>query len=460
MNQFDETYYVKDAWSQWNLGYPATWPEDAERALRSPARRDIFTTDPAATSCTRRSASGSSAPAMAIFGADSLVRLAHHGRAARHRDGPRAVLRRAAAGRLDRLRLRRGALLRGRRSRDRARPGRRCSTASSRSSCSSRFWFVLLDRQRHHERLHRRDRGAHGDGSGRRLGTGLLEPSVAHRGGCRARRGDGREVVRPLRHRGGRDLPRGRRRADPAQGRRLVLADGCDAPPGSARASSSSCPSPSSCTSRRGPAGSSPTAATTGTPRMRHPGDRASGRGCRCRCRACGSTTGHVRLERGPDLAAQLREPRVAVAAPAAPDLDVLPGLGDRRERLLGGRQRLPENISSISNPLLWWAAVIAVLYLVWRCFVAPRRRRLARAHRRHRHLRAVAALPRPDDLPVLYDRHPAVHDPRAHRRTAGSRAAAHPKADSRSGAGARACSSSPCWSSPPGTTRCGPRCR
>ena len=27
------------------------------------------------------------------------------------------------------------------------------------------------------------------------------------------------------------------------------------------------------------------------------------------------------------------------------------------------------ENISSISNPLLWWAAVIAVLYLVWRCF-------------------------------------------------------------------------------------------
>ncbi|WP_353477556.1 phospholipid carrier-dependent glycosyltransferase [Microbacterium sp. zg-YB36] len=27
---FDETYYVKDAWSQWNLGYAATWPEDAD----------------------------------------------------------------------------------------------------------------------------------------------------------------------------------------------------------------------------------------------------------------------------------------------------------------------------------------------------------------------------------------------------------------------------------------------
>jgi dolichyl-phosphate-mannose-protein mannosyltransferase len=27
---FDETYYVKDSWSQWNLGYPSTWPEEAD----------------------------------------------------------------------------------------------------------------------------------------------------------------------------------------------------------------------------------------------------------------------------------------------------------------------------------------------------------------------------------------------------------------------------------------------
>lgn len=27
---FDETYYVKDAWSQWNLGYASTWPDDAD----------------------------------------------------------------------------------------------------------------------------------------------------------------------------------------------------------------------------------------------------------------------------------------------------------------------------------------------------------------------------------------------------------------------------------------------
>lgn len=30
---FDETYYVKDAWSQWNLGYPANWPDGADAAL-------------------------------------------------------------------------------------------------------------------------------------------------------------------------------------------------------------------------------------------------------------------------------------------------------------------------------------------------------------------------------------------------------------------------------------------
>ncbi len=40
---FDETYYVKDAWSQWNLGFPATWPDraDARFAL---GETDIFTT--------------------------------------------------------------------------------------------------------------------------------------------------------------------------------------------------------------------------------------------------------------------------------------------------------------------------------------------------------------------------------------------------------------------------------
>ncbi len=42
---FDETYYVKDAWSQWNLGYAASWPEDADARFVA-GETDIFTTDP------------------------------------------------------------------------------------------------------------------------------------------------------------------------------------------------------------------------------------------------------------------------------------------------------------------------------------------------------------------------------------------------------------------------------
>lgn len=46
MNQFDETYYVKDAWSLAHLGYEGSWPENAnERFLRGEA--DIFTAEPA-----------------------------------------------------------------------------------------------------------------------------------------------------------------------------------------------------------------------------------------------------------------------------------------------------------------------------------------------------------------------------------------------------------------------------
>ncbi|WP_105566930.1 dolichyl-phosphate-mannose--protein mannosyltransferase [Microbacterium halophytorum] len=32
---FDETYYVKDAWSLWNLGYEGTWPDDANAAFEA-----------------------------------------------------------------------------------------------------------------------------------------------------------------------------------------------------------------------------------------------------------------------------------------------------------------------------------------------------------------------------------------------------------------------------------------
>lgn len=38
---FDETFYVKDAWSQWNLGFPATWPEEADASFNA-GSVDIF----------------------------------------------------------------------------------------------------------------------------------------------------------------------------------------------------------------------------------------------------------------------------------------------------------------------------------------------------------------------------------------------------------------------------------
>lgn len=40
---FDETYYVKDAWSQWNLGFPATWPDKADERFED-GETDIFHT--------------------------------------------------------------------------------------------------------------------------------------------------------------------------------------------------------------------------------------------------------------------------------------------------------------------------------------------------------------------------------------------------------------------------------
>lgn len=46
MNQFDETYYVKDAWTLSRLGYEAAWPAEANDRFLSGAV-NIFTTDPA-----------------------------------------------------------------------------------------------------------------------------------------------------------------------------------------------------------------------------------------------------------------------------------------------------------------------------------------------------------------------------------------------------------------------------
>jgi dolichyl-phosphate-mannose-protein mannosyltransferase len=39
---FDETYYVKDAWSQWNLGYPSQWPDGADERFAA-GETDVWT---------------------------------------------------------------------------------------------------------------------------------------------------------------------------------------------------------------------------------------------------------------------------------------------------------------------------------------------------------------------------------------------------------------------------------
>jgi len=42
---FDETFYVKDAWSLWNLGYSSTWPAEADTSFNA-GITDIFHNDP------------------------------------------------------------------------------------------------------------------------------------------------------------------------------------------------------------------------------------------------------------------------------------------------------------------------------------------------------------------------------------------------------------------------------
>jgi dolichyl-phosphate-mannose-protein mannosyltransferase len=42
---FDETFYVKDSWTLWNLGYSAEWPPDADQSFNA-GLTDIFHTAP------------------------------------------------------------------------------------------------------------------------------------------------------------------------------------------------------------------------------------------------------------------------------------------------------------------------------------------------------------------------------------------------------------------------------
>jgi dolichyl-phosphate-mannose-protein mannosyltransferase len=42
---FDETFYVKDSWTLWNLGYSSGWPAEADKSFNA-GLTNIFTTDP------------------------------------------------------------------------------------------------------------------------------------------------------------------------------------------------------------------------------------------------------------------------------------------------------------------------------------------------------------------------------------------------------------------------------
>src|SRR5690606_12231255 len=68
---FDETYYVKDAYTLMHLGYESAWPPDANTAFNA-GRPDIYLTDP---SFVAHPPVGKwiIAAGLAVFGADDAV---------------------------------------------------------------------------------------------------------------------------------------------------------------------------------------------------------------------------------------------------------------------------------------------------------------------------------------------------------------------------------------------------
>ena len=79
---FDETFYVKDAYTTLRNGYESSWPADADEAFN--AGDTAASPDRGRSPCIRPSASGSSPSGLAVFGADYERRLAHLGRGLRH----------------------------------------------------------------------------------------------------------------------------------------------------------------------------------------------------------------------------------------------------------------------------------------------------------------------------------------------------------------------------------------
>ncbi len=200
---FDETYYVKDGWSIVHLGYEGTWPANPsdDGAPTTDQRFADGETDlysrAASSSRTRAAREVPDRPRHAAVRRRQLVRVAVHGRRARHRDRVPDRGHRALAVPLDG---------------DRERSPGSCSrsTAGDRAVARdaarrhpdvlrrARSGALLLDRRWTQRRLDdwvRRRAGY--DGRDTPLGAGAGLAAVARRDGRRARSGVATKLVRP-----------------------------------------------------------------------------------------------------------------------------------------------------------------------------------------------------------------------------------------------------------------------
>ncbi|WP_457101094.1 dolichyl-phosphate-mannose--protein mannosyltransferase [Microbacterium sp. P5_E9] len=363
---FDETYYVKDAWSQWNLGYPATWPENADERFAA-GETDIFTTT---GSYVVHPPLGKwiIGAGMAIFGADSSfgwrIAVALFGTATilvlyfvARRLGGSIVFASVAAlfFAVDGL----GIVL--------GRVGLLDGILTFFVMLG--FWFVLLDRQRHHERLAAAIAARTADGRGPDWGPVFwnrpwLIAAGAAFGAATAVKWSGLFVIA-------------------AVGIYLVVDDALT------RRKAGVWYWPADATLRQGLASfvlyvpiafvvylASWTGwLVTDGGYDRHSADDSPATGLwswvplplqslwiyhkAIYASNVGLTSPHSYASPAWQWPLMLRPTSMYYQGSAT---------GENGCSAVGNG--CAENISSISNPLLWWAAVIAVLYLVWRCFV------------------------------------------------------------------------------------------
>ena len=139
MNQFDETYYVKDAWTLSRLGYEGRGLADGGRERPVPLRRRELASRPIPSFVVHPPlGKWIIALGMMAITADERLGLAHHDRAPRDGGRARADADREADDALDHLRRDRRSAHGDRRTRDLDEPRRAARHPAARSSCSSR----------------------------------------------------------------------------------------------------------------------------------------------------------------------------------------------------------------------------------------------------------------------------------------------------------------------------------